>query len=52
MRSFTICTIGQTLLGPNRRIRRSGHAISMDEQQSNFKAKTMNEGKPERPGCV
>ena len=24
----------------------------MDELQSKFKSKTMNEGKPERPGCV
>jgi len=34
------------------RIRRSGHAVSVDELQSKFKSKTMNEGKPERPGCV
>jgi len=51
MRTFTICTIGQTLLEPNHRIR-SGHAISMHEQQSKFKSKTMNEREPERPGCV
>jgi hypothetical protein len=24
----------------------------MDELQSKFKSKTMNEGEPERPGCV
>lgn len=34
------------------RIRRSGHAVSVDELQSKFKSKTMNEGEPERPGCV